>query len=1441
MKSKMLIATAAIIAAILLSFPVDPALSAQRVSIVQDIEGHSSQVAPISYSTAGGSLAIDFDVISIVADQQWNTGYSQVSLPDGDRLVAGSISEIGMPQLPLLSTFVGIPDNAGITVSADYESYEIIENIDVMPFQVPTPEGGEAAPAAFVINNEAYSRDAFYPEQLCEAGEPVIMQDVRMAQVVVYPVQYNPVRHQLKIYRNITVNISHDGEVINPLTNRRPYLSEAFMPLYRTTLANFDAYIASLSATEIKRGGYIIIVPNLGSYLWKAPMKQFADWKRAKGYDVRLVTTSEINTNGHPTAAQIKTFLTNAYNTWPVRPDFVCIVGDEDLNSGGELVPDYPYSYYTSDHQYACLNGSDWIPDVGVARASVDNITELNAFIAKTLVYEKNPLVSGDREYLVRGVSVSTDRHAISPVWTCLWVKERLLWKGFTQVDTFFQRANYTPPASAIAQVITNGVGIINYRGWAGSSGWWEPPFNTGNLSSCNNINKPGVMTSIVCGTGNYGVDVCFGETYIRMGTQAAPKGGPAFFGATDGNTHTQWNNPITIGFYRGLLYDDIYHFAMAAVAGKMRQKTVYPRAQSTIQQYFHTYNMLGDPELEMRISLPVQIAVSFEDTIILGMNYTTVNVSDVSMRPMPNAYVTLIMADSTTERFFSVGKTDSEGNALIRVPTDTTGTLKLTVSGRELIPFQGQVVIVPGAEIVGYHSSLVDDDDQGLSSGDSNGMASPDETIELSIILKNAGVSGTALNVTADLVAVDADLVTVHRSTANYGNIAPGDSAFCNDNYVIGINPSAKDGDIATLRLDIRSTDDSIGWQDYMPLSIVAPNFRITGATISGNNRLDPGDTATVALALNNFGHLDAGDVRATISTTSGYVQVSPQTSYYGPIDIGDTIRNSLDPFTVIVDPAAFKGQSVPFKLSITTAEGGIYEASYNLTIGQVATSDPGGPDAYGYFVYDDLDVSYSERPTFNWYDARTNGGTNLNLSDDSRAIVNLPFTFKYYGRSHNRISVCSNGWICMDSTQWVSFRNWPFPDPANAPAMIAPFWDDLGPSGRYNIFTKFDTLSHRFIIQWDSVSARTYTARQTFQVVLYDQEYYPTISGDGMFEFVYRQITNGETDPEENYATVGFENHNENIGFNVTYSNTYSPGCATLAANRVYRITTNTGRGRITGSVTVTGGGNDGVKANASTGQYAMSNAAGAYLIDNVPPDTIDVTFSKTGWFPQTIANIMVNPNQVVSGQNATLVPCPVPANLAASDSFENRIELSWSAVSHPDLIGYDIYRSRWENGVYSKINGAPINGVIYNDVSVTDTNAYWYYVVAVFGGANYQAQSLGSNKTVGYSRITTGINENNGLPTEFALAQNYPNPFNARTVIRYSLPISGRVSLDIFNIMGQKVATLLDSYRDTGYHSVIWDGHDFNGNTVSSGIYFYRLNTEQKTITKRMLILK
>lgn len=85
------------------------------------------------------------------------------------------------------------------------------------------------------------------------------------------------------------------------------------------------------------------------------------------------------------------------------------------------------------------------------------------------------------------------------------------------------------------------------------------------------------------------------------------------------------------------------------------------------------------------------------------------------------------------------------------------------------------------------------------------------------------------------------------------------------------------------------------------------------------------------------------------------------------------------------------------------------------------------------------------------------------------------------------------------------------------------------------------------------------------------------------------------------------------------------------------------------------------------------------------------------------------------------------------------------------------------------------------------------------------------------------------------------NYPNPFNPVTVINYAVPEKSTVAIEIFNILGQKIKTLVDGERAAGHHSVLWDGKDETGKEVGSGIYLYRLKAGQLTQSKKMLLLK
>jgi hypothetical protein len=100
---------------------------------------------------------------------------------------------------------------------------------------------------------------------------------------------------------------------------------------------------------------------------------------------------------------------------------------------------------------------------------------------------------------------------------------------------------------------------------------------------------------------------------------------------------------------------------------------------------------------------------------------------------------------------------------------------------------------------------------------------------------------------------------------------------------------------------------------------------------------------------------------------------------------------------------------------------------------------------------------------------------------------------------------------------------------------------------------------------------------------------------------------------------------------------------------------------------------------------------------------------------------------------------------------------------------------------------------------------------------------------------------------MPSRFGLAQNYPNPFNPATKIEYALPEQATVSLRIYNVLGQEVATLVKGLRNAGHHEAVWNGRTSSGNQVGSGLYFYRLEAKSTGSgagyfdMKKMLLVK
>jgi hypothetical protein len=1441
----------AALATTILALSVPLAQSAQSIRIVDRIGDETADFNVIENGDIGAGINLDVQTVALNPVEMNGVEYRQIQLPQTDHVTAGRIAEDGRPDLPVMTTYLAVPDRAGIDFTVEYSNFEVIDNVDIAPTQPAQPESG-MNPVPFTIDQDAYSRDEFYPGDLADVEDPVIMRDLRMVQINMYPVQYNPVRKQLKVYRDLSVSVSFDGDnVINPKTHRRDFISDGFYPIYKAMVANFDQLFAT---TEVRRGGYLILTKDI----FVDTLQAVAEWKHKKGYTVYIAPTSEIDPGGdNPTQYEVQDYIEQAYDTWEVPPEYVMIVGDED-NTTYSGITDYPYSGYPSDHPYSMVEGNDYLPDLFVSRLSVDNLSNLAVAMAKILTYESEPYM-GDPDHWHRGLSVAGNVYATTPRLTVLWVRELLMEYGFTHVDTSFRWSSGQSDPYLLGY-FNSGPCLVSYRGWAGSSGWYSPSFSVSNLNQISNNNKMGVMASIVCGTGDFGAsysDPCFGETWIRMGSLTSGlKGGPAFFGCTDHNTHTRWNNPIMAGYYWAIFSQDIYHFAAAAVMGKLQQYRTFPRYLSyEIRQYFHTYNMLGDPELEVRTKTPMEINVSHAPSLTLGINYIDAVVTDYRGEPLEGAYVTLVKGlRGEEEEVFEVMKTDASGYVSFSFDATTPGTMYLTVSGRDLYPYQGTVDITEGELAVGYDTYEIDDDNEGYSSGNSDGVANPGETIELNVGMKNFSPDQTAYGVGAVIQPVDDDVVTVLDGSRDFGDIGPDQTVSSESPFVIKIDSRAPDGDPVALKTTaVDDNEDS--WNSMVELPVEAPKLIVSDVTFpGGNGRLDPGEVLDMVITLENTGSVDAENVTGVVSTSDDYTSIQFGDGSFGSIPVGGSADNALNPVVISSDSATFDGRVINLVLEAATSNGATFTIPFTTTVGNVVGTDPVGPDAYGYYMFDNTDTGYDQHPSYDWVEIAPNlggQGTRISFSnyDDQARIVEMPFDFIYYGEPYTHITVCTNGFISCDTVShdmagnlWFNFFNWPIPDPGSGRGQISPFWDDLSYSGStYGVYRWYDEENHRLIIEWYHMSHRNTYATETFELIITDPAYHPSLTGDSEIYYLYSSVTNN--DSGENYCSVGFESFDELRGIEYTYDNSYSPGAATLTSGRAIKITTNTGRGAIGGSVNLSGSHtHDGVKVSSSTGQYRITPQSGDFWIKDVPPGTVDVSAEIRGYFPTTIEGVEVEANITTQLVETMLSGCPIPENLEASEGLQDRIELTWDAVDHADLVGYNVFRGKWENGDFEMLNDEFVLETSFTDMDVPDSDVYWYYVTAVFAGDYGDAESMASEHDSGSTEIITAVDDDlPSVPEDFFLSSNYPNPFNPSTTISYGLPADADVRVEIYNLLGQNVRTLVDEHQSAGYKAVIWDGRDNSGSSVSTGVYFYRIEAGKFQASRKMLLIK
>lgn len=229
------------------------------------------------------------------------------------------------------------------------------------------------------------------------------------------------------------------------------------------------------------------------------------------------------------------------------------------------------------------------------------------------------------------------------------------------------------------------------------------------------------------------------------------------------------------------------------------------------------------------------------------------------------------------------------------------------------------------------------------------------------------------------------------------------------------------------------------------------------------------------------------------------------------------------------------------------------------------------------------------------------------------------------------------------------------------------------------------------------------------------------------------------------------------------------------------------------------------------------------------NVGPETISINFTPAQSSFQLVLFLNGNSFNIDYWYvDDIMISYIVPVELASftANSVTNGIELNWRTATEINNRGFDV--ERMNNGVFQKI------GYVAGFGTTTEPKNYSFTDFGLSSGLyTYRLKQIDFDGTFTYSSEVTADVE---VPLVFALEQNYPNPFNPATKIKFALPAETVVQLNVYNTLGQKVAEIFNGSLKKGYHEVVFDA-----GSLTSGIYFYRLEADEFVDVKKMIVIK
>jgi hypothetical protein len=801
---------------------------------------------------------------------------------------------------------------------------EVITNIEILPGDRVTLDAGyliepgqlqyplsfEGPPEIQRPADAIYGSQSAFPGKLHDEPQTGLFRGYRIASFALHPVEYIPTMGTLSYFRSLDVVVTtapseealaqtarmirHDEITLARLSRivDNPLDAGAYAPIARVHAGSRDLDPAL---------GYTYII--ISGDAWGAYLDPVVAFETERGHKAGLFLKSWILANytgGVDDQDDIRNFVIDAYDTWDI--DYLLLVGDAMDSDGIPHRGFYALAYGTTDENipadlyYGCLDGSwnddgdnrwgepgedDLYHEVGVGRACVDSQEELENFITKIMRYQDEPIVAECDEALMVGELLWS-----SPL---TWggdykdqIKDGSTAHGYTTVGfpatmntgTLYDRDG-TWSKTTLINMMETGLNIVNHLGHCNTDYAMKmylsdiPSFdNDGTVHSYNFVYSQG------CYSGAFDATSCFAEEFQTDDDGAV---------AVIMNSRYGWGDPggtngssqyFDREIFDAMFGEQIYPLADANDDSKM--DVIWAIDYGANRWCFYDLNLFGDPAMHLWTAEPGELDVTYPDVVLIGVLEFEVIVRAAGGGPVAGARVAVYTDDYSV---YDTGVTDALGQVTLHPVAEEPGTLYVKAVAHDFLAHAGSVPIIPPAGpymVVG--DKIIDDDMTDDSAGNADGACDAGETVELVLGLRNVGIE-LATNVRATISCEDG-YVEILDDFEPYGDVAPDEQMFCEDDFEIAILPQCPDGHVVLVQVLIES-DNRLAWDKQFSLAVEAPVMEFVGYTINddlagnGNGRAEPGETFFLETLLCNTGSEDATNLEIDLVIPHGHVTI--------------------------------------------------------------------------------------------------------------------------------------------------------------------------------------------------------------------------------------------------------------------------------------------------------------------------------------------------------------------------------------------------------------------------------------------------------------------------------------------------------------------------------------------------------------------------------------